>query len=149
MKDEEFKERHIRVEEEARRNHDAIDRVWMMDNPGKTLPVWKISTSSPSPSTKTRTVKEKESEPFPLTAEVVKIINPLSVDANITTRSVVEPLGERFPELAPKIASGMTAAQVAGVLNRLAKQGKLRIAKRGFGAAPNVYRKTEKWGQNE
>lgn len=147
MKDEEFKALHIKVEEEARRNHEAIDRVWMMDNPGKTLPIWNVPTSAPTPSTRAKVGKGKEVQPFPLTGEVSRVIDHFQSDADITTRNVVQPLGERFPELAAKVESGMTAAQVAGVLSRLAKQGKLRLAKRGFGSAPNVYRKTDKWGK--
>jgi len=152
MDEKEYKRLHAKVEEEAIRNHEAVDRIWAFANQGIPPPIgaWhRNGTSTPLPTTETNRAKPsaKPSTPqdvFPLTEEVRKVID--TFEGDFSQPMIVERLRANHPHLESKIISGQLGVQISGILNRfLHKQGVIEIVKKGYSNFPNIYKKTAKW----
>lgn len=148
MTEAEYRELHAKVDSEAIRNHEAIDRIWTVTNPGKSPPAgaWQ-SGNGLAPSQPANSVKAGALSGFPFTEAAKKIID--SFEGEFSQPHILERLRKAHPQLESKVKSGQLGVQISGVLSRFRKQGLIELIKKGTSNIPHVYKKTAKWGEKE
>jgi hypothetical protein len=153
----EYTNLHREIESRGVKDHEAVDRIWMLTNPGQALPAWEHGEpSEPSePSKPVGVIKAKEEEEedgaesslFPIQAAMTHIIGEMHGD--VDTPTVVQRMRSAHSEKLKDKSDVLLTSQVSAKLRKFKQRGWLRIYREGKGAIPNTFRKTEKWGKEE
>jgi hypothetical protein len=137
-----------KAKEEYEKNLEAINRVWLINHP---------NTPTPTPAQTTERMVERMAEAglhatplnnngFVLSLAVKESIAQLPETQDISQPMILKRLLAQYPEIKPRVKKEQFKPQIAGVLGRLAKAGKLERIKASHGSEPSIFRKkAEAW----
>jgi hypothetical protein len=149
MKRDEYISTRRKILEEAQATLDALDRVYayLKEDGDKAtdaanLPRVDSLAAGQSPlllleGEQAQTVRNGDTEKIRITEEVRSALE--DIDGNFTQQSVTALVASRNPHAEVKPSA------VASVLGRMTKRKSVKVVRKGYGSAPNVYHKTENW----
>lgn len=148
MRYDEYTDARRKILEEAQATLEALDRVYayLKEDGNKGPEVAKLpgveslavdqSSLLPFEGEQAHTMRNG-GEKIRITDEVRSALE--EIEGNFTQQSVTALIASKNPHAEVKPAA------VANVLARMAKRKSIKVVRKGYGSAPNVYHKTENW----
>lgn len=149
MRHEEYINTRRKILEEAQATLEALDRVYtyLKEDNGKDADSANLpgidslavgqSRLLPLEDERAHVVSNGGSEKIRITEEVRNALDEL--DGNFTQQSITSLVASRNPHAEVKPAA------VSSVLARMTKRRTIKVVRKGYGSAPNIYRKSDDW----